>query len=227
MNEDNHESSSSGCDNQIEFLVSEAERRRRVNHLDTEVHELGYDPFSYCGRRVHVLLLTKLISVLTIPFYIAIVIFISFFGNATSVMFSVIILGSVVISTCYGAFRGAKMCLIPFVILQLVFLIYDLILIAILLMAVVFPRMFLSALLRLPLEDVPFGTDQVLLGCSLLLALLLAPLVWTTHVVYIDFLFISQVDETLHMLKEVNAITSGSPLHTLTHFSGQSKSFAR
>ena len=110
MNEDNHESSSSGCDNQMyvltllqfsvtffsltefvrilrkklktrsnqmhqlettkdrvqiefpsdslyfsEFLVSEAERRRRVNHLDTEVHELGYDPFSYCGRRVHVL----------------------------------------------------------------------------------------------------------------------------------------------------------------------------
>uniref|UniRef100_A0A1I7TZR1 Transmembrane protein 159 n=1 Tax=Caenorhabditis tropicalis TaxID=1561998 RepID=A0A1I7TZR1_9PELO len=205
MKEDNHESSSSGgCDNQIEFLVSEAERRRRVNQLDTEVHELGYDPFSYCGRRVHVLLLTKLISVLTIPFYIAIVIFISFFGNATSVMFSIIILGSVVISTCYGAFRGAKMCLIPFVILQLVFLIYDLILIAILLLAVVFPKMFLSALLRLPLEDIPIGTDQVLLGCSLLLALLLAPLVWTTHVVYIDFLFISQVDETLHMLKEAN-----------------------
>ncbi|CCD61921.2 uncharacterized protein CELE_B0416.3 [Caenorhabditis elegans] len=205
MNEDNHESSSSGCDNQIEFLVSEAEqRRRRVNHLDTEVHGLGYDPFSYCGRRVHVLLLTKLISVLTIPFYVAIIIFISFFGNATSVMFSVIILGSVLISTCYGAFRGAKMCLIPFVIIQLVFLIYDLILITILLLAVVFPKMFLSALLRLPLEDIPFGTDQVLLGCSLLLALLLAPLVWTTHVVYIDFLFISQVDETLHMLKEAN-----------------------
>lgn len=38
-------------------------------------------------------LLTKLISVLTIPFYVAIIIFISFFGNATSVMFSVIILG--------------------------------------------------------------------------------------------------------------------------------------
>lgn len=38
-----------------EFLVSEAEQRRRLNPLDTEVHELGYDPFSYCGRRVHVL----------------------------------------------------------------------------------------------------------------------------------------------------------------------------
>ncbi|KAK6015018.1 hypothetical protein OSTOST_19565 [Ostertagia ostertagi] len=45
-----------------------------------------------------------------------------YFGNATAIMFATIILGSVAITTIYGAFRGSKLCLVPFVFLQVVFL---------------------------------------------------------------------------------------------------------
>ncbi|CAI5455199.1 unnamed protein product [Caenorhabditis angaria] len=208
MNEEHNESSSSGCEHQIEILVSAdatTNKRQKTNkHVETEVHELGYDPFSYCGRRIHVLLLTKLVTIFTIPFYLSIILFISIFGNGVSIMFACIILGSVIFSAIYGAFHGAKMCLVPFVILQLVFLIYDVILICLLLITAVFPSLYISNLIAQELNMPPFPLIQVLFGWCLLLTLLLAPLVWTTHVVYIDFLFITHVDEMLHLLKEAN-----------------------
>uniref|UniRef100_A0A183GNM9 MATE family efflux transporter n=1 Tax=Heligmosomoides polygyrus TaxID=6339 RepID=A0A183GNM9_HELPZ len=63
-------------------------------------------------------LLTKIISIGMIPFYALILTFMVHFGNATAIMFAIIILGSVATTTVYGAFRGSKLCLVPFVFLQ-------------------------------------------------------------------------------------------------------------
>ncbi|EYC42814.1 hypothetical protein Y032_0516g2794 [Ancylostoma ceylanicum] len=84
--------------------------------------------YAFCGGRIHVALLTKIISIGVIPFYALILTFMVHFGNATAIMFAIIILGSVAVTTIYGAFRGSKLCLVPFIFLQVVFFIYDLVL---------------------------------------------------------------------------------------------------
>ncbi|ETN82663.1 hypothetical protein NECAME_01948 [Necator americanus] len=74
--------------------------------------------YAFCGGRIHVALLTKIISIGVIPFYALILMFMIHFGNATAIMFAIIILGSVAVTTIYGAFRGSKLCLVPFIFLQ-------------------------------------------------------------------------------------------------------------
>ncbi|CAB3400243.1 unnamed protein product [Caenorhabditis bovis] len=119
-------------------------------------------------------------------------------------MFAVIILGWVSFFLIYGAFKGSKMCLIPFVILQLVFLVYDLILIILFIIAIFIPHIFISTIIRMPLDELYIATDYSLMTCCFMMVLLVGPLLWSTHVVYIDFLFISQLDETLNLMKEVH-----------------------
>ncbi|CAD6185317.1 unnamed protein product [Caenorhabditis auriculariae] len=181
------------------LLLHESYRTHEDGKACTSIRDaVANDPYSYCGRRLHVALLTKMISIAVLPYYLFIVIFISFCGNATCVMICINIY------RLWRLQRSKKMCLIPFLILQVVFFAYDLVLVALFLFAVIHPNCFLSSLIHSPLVDVPVNADHALLCGCLLLVLLLAPLIWTTHVVYIDFLFISQIDEALHLLKEAN-----------------------
>ncbi|PAV74520.1 hypothetical protein WR25_21029 [Diploscapter pachys] len=171
------------------------------------------DQFSYCGGRIHAVLLTKIISLLILPLYLLLLIFISYFGNATSIMFALLILGSVGGTTVYGAFQGSKMCLIPFLFLQTLLFAYDVFLIGLLLYAALRPDSFLSQMLIPTLSVLPLSSTVCLLFFALLLALLLPPLLWTTHVVYVDFLFISELDEYMEIWKEKEADLSPSRLN--------------
>ncbi|CAI4226007.1 unnamed protein product [Auanema sp. JU1783] len=186
----------------------------------TEPHDDGYEyltglpdeegtvKYSFCCRRVHVVIMTKIISIITIPFYLAVTLFIWHFGNELAFLFTAIIIGSVIVFSIHGAFKGSKMCLIPYIFLQTLFVIYDIVLVGICIYGSINHKSFLARLveaeiLRFGFFD-NFHSQIGLLVLSLILTLLLLPLVWTIHVVYLDFLFIAEVDEMLDYIREVN-----------------------
>ncbi|WKY15474.1 hypothetical protein Q1695_000730 [Nippostrongylus brasiliensis] len=158
--------------------------------------------YAFCGGRVHVALLTKIISIGMIPFYALILTFMIHFGNATAIMFAIIILGSVATTTVYGAFRGSKLCLVPFVFLQVVFFIYDLVLLG----------LFSIALLRTERSESLNEFVSVLLVASIFLLFSLPPIIWIAYVVYLDILFIAELDRGLEFLRELNENASGDDM---------------
>ncbi|EPB77390.1 hypothetical protein ANCCEY_03543 [Ancylostoma ceylanicum] len=92
--------------------------------------------YAFCGGRIHVALLTKIISIGVIPFYALILTFMVHFGNATAIMFAIIIL--------------------------------------------------------------------VLLVTSIVLLCALVPILWIAYVVYLDILFIAELDRGLEFMRELN-----------------------
>lgn len=163
--------------------------------------------YAFCGGRVHVALLTKIISIGMIPFYALILTFMVHFGNATAIMFAIIILGSVATTTVYGAFRGSKLCLVPFVFLQVVFFIYDLVLLGLFSIALLRTERSESLVYTVHVDSV--SPQIVLLVASVLLLFALPPIIWIAYVVYLDILFIAELDRGLEFLRELNENASG------------------
>lgn len=152
-------------------------------------------------------LLTKIISIGMIPFYALILTFMVHFGNATAIMFAIIILGSVATTTVYGAFRGSKLCLVPFVFLQVVFFIYDLVLLGLFSIALLRTERSESLVYTVHVDSV--SPQIVLLVASVLLLFALPPIIWIAYVVYLDILFIAELDRGLEFLRELNENASG------------------
>ncbi|KAL6725094.1 hypothetical protein Aduo_019911 [Ancylostoma duodenale] len=148
-------------------------------------------------------LLTKIISIGVIPFYALILTFMVHFGNATAIMFAIIILGSVAVTTIYGAFRGSKLCLVPFIFLQVVFFIYDLVLLGLFSIALLRSEKSASLVYTIYVTD-SVSPQIVLLVTSIVLLCALVPILWIAYVVYLDILFIAELDRGLEFMRELN-----------------------
>ncbi|EYC42815.1 hypothetical protein Y032_0516g2794 [Ancylostoma ceylanicum] len=159
--------------------------------------------YAFCGGRIHVALLTKIISIGVIPFYALILTFMVHFGNATAIMFAIIILGSVAVTTIYGAFRGSKLCLVPFIFLQVVFFIYDLVLLGLFSIALLRSEKSASLVYTIYVTD-SVSPQIVLLVTSIVLLCALVPILWIAYVVYLDILFIAELDRGLEFMRELN-----------------------
>ncbi|XGW35454.1 hypothetical protein V3C99_019016 [Haemonchus contortus] len=164
--------------------------------------------YAFCRGKIHVAFLTKIISIGVIPFYGLILTFMIYFGNATAIMFATIILGSVAITTVYGAFRGSKLCLVPFVFLQVVFFIYDLVLLGLLAIALLRTERNESLVYTVHVSD-SVSSHIVLLVASIFLLCALPPIVWAAYVVYLDILFIAELDRGLEFMRELHENNSG------------------
>lgn len=148
-------------------------------------------------------------------------------GNGLNPRSEIEITGSVAAFSIYGAFKGSKMCLVPFIFMQVgvssspdrrafqvVLIVYSIVL-AVICLAGAFSKQqevdFLSGEGLFPTEESKGGEDlppcpvhSVLLPALLILSFLLlvsvAPLFLSTHIVYRNFLFISELDDALELI---------------------------
>ncbi|CAJ0610511.1 unnamed protein product [Cylicocyclus nassatus] len=175
------------------------------------LHNYRNDVYAVCGGRIHVALLTKIISVGVLPMYVLILLFMVYFGNATAIMFALIILGSVAITTVYGAFKGCKMCLVPFIFLQVVFFIYDLVLLGLFTIALLQSDSFALQSYAVYGSD-SISPNTILLITSLVLLSALPPAAWIAYIAYLDILFIAEVDRGLELIRELNGNATNEDL---------------
>ncbi|VDK47387.1 unnamed protein product [Cylicostephanus goldi] len=191
------------------FNISYRELVREREYFNV-LHNYRNDAYAFCGGRIHVALLTKIISVGVLPMYALILLFMVYFGNATAIMFALIILGSVAITTVYGAFKGSKMCLVPFVFLQVVFFIYDLVLLG----------LFTMALLQsdFALQSYAVLKTDILLIASVVLLSSLPPTAWIAYIAYLDILFIAELDRGLELVRELNGNATNEDLTTKNNY---------
>ncbi|CAJ0934976.1 unnamed protein product, partial [Mesorhabditis belari] len=184
----------------------------RLNNKDfpmTLLKPLPSSPifFYFCGK-CHVATLTKIISLIYLAVYGFLITLLLFVGHATSVMFAALFFGSVAYSTIYGAFKGSKLCLIPFLFLQGILIFYALLLLVMCVYAVFYHESYLFTLLNE--QHIPFNIHPVNVFIAFIsfLLVLIGPLVISAHIVYLDYVFISELDEVLDMVKELNEVMS-------------------
>ncbi|CAJ0583065.1 unnamed protein product, partial [Mesorhabditis spiculigera] len=159
--------------------------------------------YYFCGK-CHVATVTKVISLLYLLVYGGLIALLLCVGNATSVMFAAMFFASVAYSTIYGAFKGSKLCLIPFLFLQAILIFYVFLLLVMCSYAAFNHESYLY--LQLKPQAIPFGLQPVtvFICLSVLFVILLVPLGISAHIVYLDYVFISELDEVLDMVKELN-----------------------
>ncbi|GMT34511.1 hypothetical protein PFISCL1PPCAC_25808 [Pristionchus fissidentatus] len=158
--------------------------------------------YYYCCGTGHVTVLTRWIGLVMIPVYIMITLFMCLVGTATVVLFTILLLSSISASTIYGSLTGSKLCLIPFLFLQVIFMLYSLVLFSIFTAALAGAAPFLMPVIETG-GIVSQPTAVLILACfSVLVFVFLAV---ATHIVFLDYLFIQELDETLQVLEQVQA----------------------
>ncbi|WKY15644.1 hypothetical protein Q1695_000825 [Nippostrongylus brasiliensis] len=112
------------------------------------------------------------------------------FGNATAIMFAIIILGSVATTTVYGAFRGSKLCLVPFVFLQVVFFICELALLGSFSIALLRTERSESLVYTVYVAE-SISPQIVQLVASIILLFSLPPIIWIAYMWCISTYYLS------------------------------------
>ncbi|GMT03497.1 hypothetical protein PENTCL1PPCAC_25671, partial [Pristionchus entomophagus] len=163
--------------------------------------------YYYCCGSGHVTVLTRWIGVIMIPIYLLITLFMCMVGTATIVLFTILLLSSISASTIYGSLTGSKLCLIPFLFLQVILMLYSAVLFSIFTAALAGAAPFLMPVIETGgLLSQP--TAVLLLACSSVV--IFCFLAVTTHIAFLDYLFIQELDETLQVLEQVQAAKQDS-----------------
>ncbi|GMR33019.1 hypothetical protein PMAYCL1PPCAC_03214, partial [Pristionchus mayeri] len=163
--------------------------------------------YYYCCGSGHVTVLTRWIGVIMIPIYMLITIFMCLVGTATIVLFTILLLSSISVSTIYGSLTGSKLCLIPFLFLQVILMLYSAVLFSIFTAALAGAAPFLMPAIETG-GWLSQPTAVLLLACSSVIVFVF--LAVTTHIVFLDYLFIQELDETLQVLEQVQAAKQDS-----------------
>ncbi|KAF8384165.1 hypothetical protein PRIPAC_73307 [Pristionchus pacificus] len=191
--------------------------------------------YYYCCGRGHVTVLTRWIGVIMIPIYMLITLFMFLsgclfnvcsaphsyhiqrreeyredtrhVGTATIVLFTILLLASISASTIYGSLTGSKLCLIPFLFLQVILMLYSAVLFSIFTAALAGAAPFLMPVIETG-GWLSQPTAVLLLACSSVI--IFCFLAVTSHIVFLDYLFIQELDETLQVLEQIQATKQDS-----------------
>ncbi|KHN73980.1 Uncharacterized protein Tcan_10783 [Toxocara canis] len=152
--------------------------------------------FFCCCRRLHITSAAKIVSVISSLAYFVLVFAVTLGGNAAAVLNSILIALSVSACTIYGAFRWCKLCLIPFIMLQIILMFYA----VISLLAAVYATFQRSSYLHkitgemLTAGQLKISPKIVLLLTIYLLLVLILLIAYSIRIIWYDYQFIAAID---------------------------------